>query len=84
MDVSPWILYSLVRLGIFGGVFLLLYLSGITWWVGLIFATIISFTASYVFMAKTRQAMADTLRHRRENRSEPRDPDAEAEDQERP
>ena len=84
MDVSTWILYSLVRLGIFGGVFLLLYLSGITWWVGLIFATIISFTASYVFMANTRQAMADTLRHRREFRSKPRDPDAEAENQERP
>ena len=84
MDVSPWIPYSLVRLGIFGGVFLLLYLSGITWWVGLIFATIISFTASYVFMANTRQAMADTLRHRREFRSKPRDPDAEAENQERP
>jgi len=84
VDVSPWIPYSLVRLGIFGGVFLLLYLSGITWWVGLIFATIISFTASYVFMANTRQAMADTLRHRREFRSKPRDPDAEAENQERP
>jgi len=82
--MSPWILYSLVRLGIFVGVFLLLNFSGITWWVGLIFATIISFTATYVFMANTRQAMADSLRHRRENRSELKDPDAEAEDRERP
>ena len=82
MDVSPWILYSLVRLGIFGGVFLLLYWSGITWWVGLVFATTISFTSSYVFMARTRQAMAESLRQRRENRLSPKDPDAEAEDSE--
>ena len=79
--MSPWIRYSLVRLGIFGAVFVLLYLLGFQWWVALIFATVISFTAGYVFFASTRDEIATRLRERAEQKkARQRDLDAEAED----
>ena len=59
--MSSWIAYSLVRLGIFGAVFLLLYAVGITWWVSLIFATVVSLAASYIFLRNWREQMARSL-----------------------
>lgn len=82
MDVNAWIRYSLARLGIFGAVFALLYLVGITWWVSLIFATVISFTAGYIFFHRLRQELAMELQQRREERRRQQvDEDAETEDQ---
>ena len=79
--MSPWIRYSLFRLGIFGAVFLLIYLFGFPWWVALIFATLISFTASYVFLSHTRDQMVLDMKNRAERRkNRVRDVDAEAED----
>lgn len=78
--MSPWVQYSLARLGIFGAVFVLLYLLGFQWWVALIFATVLSFTAGYVFFAQTRDQLAQSLRQRREKKKPEEDPDALAED----
>ena len=78
MDVSPWIRYSLVRLGVFGGVFALLYSVGVAWWVSLIFATVLSFTVGYIFLGETRRALSRQLGERFTTRDS--DPDAEAED----
>jgi hypothetical protein len=82
VDVSPWIRYSLVRLGVFGGVFALLYSVGVAWWVGLIFATILSFTVGYIFLGDTRRALSRQLGERFTTRDS--DPDAEAEDSSAP
>ena len=79
--MSPWIRYSLVRLGIFGAVFLLLFVLGFQWWVALLFATVISFTAGYIFFAKTRDEIVTSLRERAEKKkAASRDVDAEVED----
>ncbi len=78
MGVSPWIRYSLVRLGVFGGVFALLYSLDIRWWLALIFATVLSFTVAYIFMGETRRAMSQQLGERL--RKNAPDSDAEAED----
>ncbi len=79
--MSPWIRYSLVRLGIFGAVFVLIYLFGFPWWVALIFATILSFTAGYVFFSQTRDQIVQDMKKRAERKkTRHRDIDAEVED----
>ena len=79
--MSSWIAYSLVRLGIFGAVFLLLYLVGIAWWVSLIFATVVSLAASYIFLRNWREQMAHSLSTRAHSRHKAPHPDEAAEDE---
>ena len=58
--MSPWIRYSLIRLGLFGATFSLLMVLGIIWWASALFATAISFTVSYIFFHTLRsQVSAD-------------------------
>ncbi|MCW4385965.1 DUF4229 domain-containing protein [Salinibacterium sp. SYSU T00001] len=72
-----WLLYTLLRLGLFVGVFAVLMLLGLWWWASAIFAMLISFTVSYLFFKDTRDALARDLQERRRRGTE--DPDAEAE-----
>ncbi len=80
--MSPWIAYSLVRLGIFGVVFLLLYTVGISWWVSVIFATLVSLASSYIFLRRWREQMATSLSSRAPAGNRGHHPDEVAEDQE--
>ena len=75
--MSPWIRYSLVRLGVFGGVFGLLYSLDIRWWVALIFATLLSFTVAYIFMGNTRRALSQQLSQRLSKKDADADADIE-------
>ena len=75
--MSPWIRYSLVRLGVFGGVFALLYGLDIRWWVALIFATLLSFTVAYIFMGNTRRALSQQLSQRLSKKDADADADIE-------
>ena len=56
--MSPWIRYSLIRLGLFGATFSLLMVLGIIWWASALFATAISFTVSYIFFHTLRTQVA--------------------------
>jgi hypothetical protein len=77
-----WLRYSLIRLGIFLGVFALMVLFGIEWWVAGLFAIGISFLASYIFFWDQRQHMAQQLGEKVQRRKQPAaDPDAAAEDE---
>lgn len=67
MRVSPWFRYSLIRLGLFAGTFSLLLVLGIVWWASALFATVISFTVSYIFFAKLRSEVAEDLATRVRN-----------------
>ena len=67
MRVSPWFRYSLIRLGLFAGTFTLLMVLGIVWWASALFATVISFTVSYIFFAKLRSEVAEDLATRVRN-----------------
>jgi hypothetical protein len=76
-----WFRYSLIRFGIFLGVFVLMVTFGIEWWVAGLFAIGISFLASYIFFWDQRQEMAKQLGEKLHGRKKPStDPDAEAED----
>jgi type IV secretory pathway TrbD component len=76
-----WFRYSLIRLGIFAGVFVLMVIFGIEWWVAGLFAIGISFLASYIFFWDQRQEMARQLGEKVQRRKKPAaDPDADAED----
>ena len=72
-----WLLYTLLRLGLFVGVFALLMALQVVWWAAAIFATLISFTVSYLFFRDTRDALALDLQQRRSRGGV--DPDADAE-----
>ena len=65
--MSPWFRYSLIRLGLFAGTFSLLLVLGIVWWASALFATVISFTVSYIFFAKLRSEVAEDLATRVRN-----------------
>ena len=67
MRVSPWFRYSLIRLGLFAGTFSLLLVLGIVWWASALFATVISFTVSYIFFVKLRSEVAEDLATRVRN-----------------
>ena len=56
--MSPWIRYSLIRLGLFGATFSLLMVLGIVWWASALFATTISFAVSYIFFSSLRSRVA--------------------------
>jgi hypothetical protein len=62
--VTPWIRYSLIRLGLFGATFSILVILGIVWWASALFATAISFTVSYIFFHTLRNEVAEDLAKR--------------------
>jgi len=76
--VSPWILYSLVRLGLFAATFAILLVLEFDWWWAAILASIIALAISYIFFAPLRNAVAADLHARRTQPAG--DPDAAAED----
>lgn len=79
--MSVWFRYSLIRLGIFFGVFFVMFIFGIEWWVAGLFAVGISFLASYIFFWDQREEMARQLGERVQRKKKRQDdPDAEAED----
>ena len=76
--MSPWIQYTLLRLGLFGAALGVLLAIGIDWWWAAIIASVIAMTVSYIFFSSLRDAVALDL-HARRNRPSA-DPDADAED----
>ena len=76
--MSPWIQYTLLRLGLFGAALGVLLALQIDWWWAAIIASVIAMTVSYIFFSSLRDAVALDLHARRTRPSV--DPDAEAED----
>ncbi len=76
--MSPWIQYTLLRLGIFGAGLGVLLAIGLDWWWAAIIASVIAMTVSYIFFSSLRDAVALDLAARRER--PPVDEDAVAED----
>jgi len=82
--VRSWVIYSLVRVGLFAATFALLYwlLPPDLWWLAAVCAALIALSLSYIFLAKLRDRVTADLAARAEHRraSRPADPDAAAED----
>ncbi|MGK2936242.1 MAG: DUF4229 domain-containing protein [Solirubrobacteraceae bacterium] len=76
--MKPWVLYSLVRVGLFAIVFALLLLTPIPWWLSAVIAAVIGLCISYIFFGKLRDAVALDIAARRSTPA--RDTDAEVED----
>lgn len=76
--MSPWIQYTLLRLGLFAVTLGLLLAIQLDWWWAAIVASIIAMTVSYIFFGKLRDAVALDFAARRAKPTV--DPDAEAED----
>jgi len=76
--VKPWVLYSLVRVGVFAAAFTILFVLGIEWWLAAIIAAVIGLCVAYIFFGKLRDAVALDIADRRSR--PPVDADADAED----
>ncbi len=59
--MPAWIPYTLLRLGLFGGVFAVLWLLRVDYWLAAIFAAIISLTISYIFFAPLHSRVSDEI-----------------------
>ncbi len=76
--VKPWVLYSLVRVGVFAIALAVLLVVGLDWWLAAILATVIGLCVAYIFFGKLRDAVASDLADRRGRAST--DSDAQVED----
>lgn len=73
-----WILYSLLRVGIFAAALTALLLAGIEPWIAALVAAVIGLCITYIFFRPQRDAVARNLWERRN--APARDDDAAAED----
>ena len=56
--MKPWVLYSLIRVGMFAAIFALLYgLAGVEWWLAALIAAAIGLCVSYLFLRPQRDEL---------------------------
>ena len=79
MRVIRWVRYSVLRFGLFALLFAALMLLNVVWWVAALFATVIAFAVSYIFLSRQREDLAADVRKRMIKKA-PVDSDAESED----
>jgi hypothetical protein len=60
--MTRWITYSVIRLGIFTAIFLILFSLGIEWWISALLSTAMAFAISYIFFYRQRAELAKDLR----------------------
>lgn len=60
---KAWWLYTIIRLGLFAGVFALVYLLGVNGWLSALFAAIISAAISVIALDPLRQKAAEGLQN---------------------
>lgn len=77
--MTPWVRYSIIRIGLFAAVLAVLIALGIEWWISALLATVIAFATSYIFFARQRDRLAADLASRLAKNQKP-DTDALAED----
>jgi hypothetical protein len=77
--MTPWIRYSIIRIGLFAATFALLMVLNIVWWASALLATLIAFALSYIFFVRQRDRLAEDLAIRLKRSQQP-DSDALAED----
>lgn len=59
--VKPWVAYTLIRVGLFAGIFALLYVLGVAWWLAATLAAVLGLCISYIFFGRLRSAVARDL-----------------------
>lgn len=76
--MKAWVLYTVVRLGIFAAALAVLVVVGTGWILGTVFASLIALSLSLLFLGGLRQHAAESLRSRVEKPQ--RDVDSDIED----
>lgn len=76
--MTSWVLYSLIRVGVFAAAFALLVMLGIEWWLAAIISAVVGLCVAYIFFNGLRHRVAADLAARRS--TPPDDADAIAED----
>jgi hypothetical protein len=61
---NPWLSYTLIRLGMFFGLFLLMLFIGFDPFFSAIISAAVSFAIALVFLDKQRKAMSETVAQR--------------------
>lgn len=77
MTTRPWILYSILRIGIFVVVLTALLLVGIEPWLSAIIAAVVGLCVTYIFFRAPRDAVARSLYEFRTTSRRDADSDAE-------
>lgn len=76
--MKPWVVYSLLRVGLFAAAFAILMLLGIEWWLSAIIAAVVGLCVSYIFFGRLRDRVTRDIVERRETPA--KDVDADVED----
>ncbi|MEG2489584.1 MAG: DUF4229 domain-containing protein [Aurantimicrobium sp.] len=82
MKKSTWFWFSLMRLAAFAVPLAIMLLLGMTPWIAAVLSAIIGLCVSYIFFAKTRNALSESLYEKRAAKNVNHDKDADAEDAE--
>ncbi|MFA9277574.1 MAG: DUF4229 domain-containing protein [Rhodoluna sp.] len=82
MKKSTWFWFSLMRLAAFAVPLAIMLLLGMTPWIAAVLSAIIGLCVSYIFFAKTRNALSESLYEKRAAKAVNPDKDADAEDAE--
>ncbi|MDH6535888.1 DUF4229 domain-containing protein [Aurantimicrobium minutum] len=82
MKKSTWLWFSLMRLAAFALPLAIMLLLGMIPWLAAVLSAIIGLCVSYIFFAKTRNALSESLYEKRAARNVNPDKDADAEDAE--
>ena len=72
-----WVVYTLIRIGIFAVVLAILLVTQMTPWIAAVIAAVISLCASYIFLRKPREELASGLYEARHGtaKAKPRAPE---------
>ena len=70
-----WLVYSLLRVALFAVPFALLMIAGVEWIWAAVVSAVISACASYIFLGRQRQVMAEDLSAIQRGRKRPVDDD---------
>ena len=68
MKKSTWIWFSLMRLAAFAIPLVIMLLLGVAPWLAALLAAIIGLCVSYIFFARTRNALSESLYENRKNK----------------
>lgn len=60
--MKPWVLYTLIRVGVFAGVFAVLYgIAGLEWWIAALIAAAIGLCVAYLFFRPQRDELVRSI-----------------------
>jgi tetrahydromethanopterin S-methyltransferase subunit C len=63
--VKPWLVYSLLRVGVFAVVFAALMLANVPWWLSAVIAAVVGLCVGYIFFGRLRDKVALDIAERR-------------------